>query len=142
VRRLRPAHARRPEGHGRSCHALLHDLIDRTLLDEQTTEAGHARSAGRRVSRRPLTRQLSTLDASFLHIETPEAPLHSVRRRVRRPVSRAGLIARLAGRMDEIPRYRQRVVGRPLALDARRGGLTSFDLGEHIVETRSAAAGR
>ena len=28
------------------CHALLHDLIDRTLLDEQTTEAGHA-SVGR-----------------------------------------------------------------------------------------------
>lgn len=88
------------------------------------------------MSRRPLATQLSTLDASFLHIETPEAPLHLGGVDVfDGPVSRAGLMARLAGRMDEIPRYRQRVVEAPLGLgNPFWEDAPAFDLNEHILE--------
>lgn len=86
--------------------------------------------------RRILSRRLSALDAFFLYIETPEAPLQIGGIDVfDGPLSRDRLVARLADRMDEIPRYRQRVVPAPFGLghpfweDA-----PGFDPGEHVSE--------
>lgn len=95
------------------------------------------------MSGRILSRRLSPLDAAFLHIETPEAPLHLGGVDVfDGPLSRAALVDRLAGRMDEIPRYRQRVVpaslglGHPSWEDA-----PDFDLRNHVHETTVGAPG-
>jgi diacylglycerol O-acyltransferase len=93
---------------------------------------------------RVLNRRLSPLDASFLYIETPEAPMHIGGVEVfDGPLSRERLLARLADRIDAIPRYRQRVVPAPFGLghpcweDA-----PAFDLRDHVLETTLGPPGR
>jgi diacylglycerol O-acyltransferase len=66
--------------------------------------------------------RLSALDASFLAVEGPEAPMHvgwvalfDPPERGPRPASRE-LLEHIASRMDRAPRYRQRLADVPLAL--------------------------
>jgi WS/DGAT/MGAT family acyltransferase len=89
------------------------------------------------------SRRLTTLDASFLYMERPEAPLNIGAVQVfDGPLSRQELVPRLRRVVGRLPRYRQRVVGAPLGL-----GLPfweddpAFDVGSHLVETSIAAPG-
>jgi WS/DGAT/MGAT family acyltransferase len=84
------------------------------------------------------SRRLSTLDASFLYMETPEAPLNIGAVQVfDGPLSREAFVQRLRWCLDGLPRYRQRVVDAPLGL-----GLPfweddpAFDVSSHVLEIR------
>lgn len=89
------------------------------------------------MSARALARRLSPLDAAFLYIETPEAPLHLGGVDVfDGPLSREALVDRIAGRISEIPRYRQRVVPEPFGLGHPSWeDAPDFDVRNHVLET-------
>ena len=92
---------------------------------------------------RALSRRLAPLDAAFLSIETPEAPLHiggvSV---IDGDVTAAQLATRLASRLGEIPRYLQRLAPAPLGIGHPAWEADpDFDIRQHIVETRLRAPG-
>jgi WS/DGAT/MGAT family acyltransferase len=95
------------------------------------------------VTDRALSRRLTALDAAFLSIETPEAPLHiggvSV---IDGDVTAAQLAARLTARLAEIPRYVQRLVPAPLGIGQPAWEADpSFAIGDHVVESRLAVPG-
>jgi WS/DGAT/MGAT family acyltransferase len=79
--------------------------------------------------------RLSPLDASFLHIENDENLMHigSVGVFEGPPPEQQDMLAMIAGRLPEVPRYRQRVrmvpfdLGRPVWVDD-----THFDLAYHV----------
>jgi diacylglycerol O-acyltransferase len=66
--------------------------------------------------------RLSALDASFLAVERPQAPMHVGWVAQFDPPERGGpptfaeLFAHIAGRLERAPRYRQRLAGVPLGL--------------------------
>ena len=87
---------------------------------------------------RALSRRLAPLDAAFLYLETPEAPLHiggvSL---IDGDMPAADLAARLVARLDEIPRYLQRLVPAPLGVGHPAWEADSaFDIRRHVLETR------
>jgi diacylglycerol O-acyltransferase / wax synthase len=95
------------------------------------------------VADRALSRRLAPLDAAFLAIETPEAPLHiggvSI---IDGDVRAAQLAARLTSRLDEIPRYLQRLVPAPLGIGHPAWEADpNFDIHQHIVQTELARPG-
>jgi diacylglycerol O-acyltransferase / wax synthase len=92
--------------------------------------------------------RLSALDASFLAVETPAAPMHVGWVAVFDPPERGPrpgfdeLFEHIAGRLGRAPRYRQRLAGVPLALhdpvwvdDAR------FDASAHLLPADGADVG-
>ncbi len=84
--------------------------------------------------------RLSAVDASFLHLESPEAHMHvgwssicSAPAGAERPTIEA-LRARAASRMQQVPRCRQRLLLAPLGLgEPRWVDDTRFDLTAHVV---------
>ncbi|MFN0093683.1 MAG: WS/DGAT/MGAT family O-acyltransferase [Dehalococcoidia bacterium] len=85
-----------------------------------------------------LNRRMTSMDASFLYFEGPQTPLHiGSTSPLDGHLSREELITHMAGRMERIPRYRQRAgfdtfnVGHPVWEDD-----PEFDLGRHIEERR------
>ena len=95
------------------------------------------------MSSQPLAHRLSSLDAAFLYLETPEAPLHiggvSV---LDGDVTAASYARLLDARLGEIPRYLQRIgppphgLGHPLWEED-----PAFDVHRHVLETRLDAPG-
>jgi WS/DGAT/MGAT family acyltransferase len=88
------------------------------------------------VAARVLGRRLAPLDAAFLYLERPEAPLHiggvSV---IDGEVTGEALAARLGSRLEEIPRYRQRVVPAPLGIGHPAWETDpAFDVRRHVIE--------
>ena len=64
-----------------------------------------------------LSHRLSTLDATFLYVERPHAPMHIGSVNVYEGyLSREDVIETLAARMHLLPRYRQRVVFAPFGI--------------------------
>jgi len=87
---------------------------------------------------------LSPLDTAFLRLESAAAPLHIASLAVFAgpPPTLAELIGLLASRLDQLPRYRQRVVeaplslGRPVWVDD-----PDFELARHVHAVRVPAPG-
>ena len=95
------------------------------------------------VTARALSRRLGSLDAAFLSIETPEAPLHiggvSI---IGGDVTAERLASRLTARLGEIPRYVQRLVSAPLGIGHPAWEADpDFDIRQHVVEARLGAPG-
>ena len=91
-----------------------------------------------------MPQRLSSLDASFLVVETPTAPMHVGWAAVFDPPERRprpsfeDLRAHIAARLDRAPRYRQRLATVPFGLhepvwvdDA------DFAIGKHVLQTRA-----
>jgi diacylglycerol O-acyltransferase len=87
--------------------------------------------------------RLSAVDASFLRVESPTAHMHvGWRSVVDRPpgmarLDAAALRARIAARLDLVPRFRQRIVGVPLGMtEPVWADDPEFDVDRHVHELR------
>ncbi len=82
-----------------------------------------------------LSRRLTSLDASFLYLERPNAPLHvGAVYTFARPLDHERLCAYVSERLPAIPRYRQRVVTVPLHLGHPRWEPDpDFDIRRHVA---------
>jgi WS/DGAT/MGAT family acyltransferase len=89
--------------------------------------------------------RLTRLDASFLHVETPNAHMHvawaallSPHGERPRPSVRA-LRAAVAGRLPLLPRFRQRILTDPLGVaDPRWADDPGFDIRRHVTRLGTA----
>ncbi|HEX6419489.1 MAG TPA: wax ester/triacylglycerol synthase family O-acyltransferase [Acidimicrobiales bacterium] len=97
------------------------------------------------------TDKLTALDASFLWFEHPDAPVHvgAVATFEAGPLLDAGgdlrigdIRARVAARLDALPRLRRRLAPVPFELDRPRWvDDTDFDIAAHVKEVRAPAPG-
>ena len=85
-----------------------------------------------------LRQRMTSMDASFLYFERPEAPLHiGSTTVVEGELSREALVGHMASRLHRIPRYRQIAsfdrlnIGHPLWEED-----PNFDPMRHVIETR------
>src|SRR5205085_4361475 len=95
-----------------------------------------------RAEGREMSTRLSTLDSSFLEVESPSAHMHVGWAALFRPPLQAGrptfreVRSHIAGRMGRAPRYRQRLapvpfdVSDPVWVDDE-----AFDVGRHVRHT-------
>jgi len=85
--------------------------------------------------------RLAALDAAFLDLETPRAPLHVgwTLRFEGRPPSRAALRRHLAGRLDRVPRFRR--VVRSTAAGLAWVDDPGFDVAHHVDAVHLPAPG-
>ncbi|HEX2102739.1 MAG TPA: wax ester/triacylglycerol synthase family O-acyltransferase [Solirubrobacteraceae bacterium] len=89
--------------------------------------------------------RLSALDAAFLDLDRPAAPLHVgwTLRLDGRPPSVAALRRQIDARLDRVPRFRRRVVRPPLGLgDPQWADDPAFDVARHVHALRLGAPGR
>jgi diacylglycerol O-acyltransferase / wax synthase len=83
----------------------------------------------------PTIDRLSGLDAAFLDLDSPQAPLHVgwTIRVAGRPPSLSALRRHVEGRLDHVPRFRRRVVRPRLGLgDAHWVDDPGFDVARHV----------
>jgi diacylglycerol O-acyltransferase / wax synthase len=81
----------------------------------------------------PTIDRLSGLDAAFLDLDSPQAPLHVgwTVRVTGRPPSLSALRRHVAGRLEYVPRFRRHVV-RPRFGDAHWADDPAFDVARHV----------
>jgi diacylglycerol O-acyltransferase len=81
----------------------------------------------------PTIDRLSGLDAAFLDLDSPQAPLHVgwTIRVAGRPPSPSALRRHVEGRLEHVPRFRRRVV-RPRLGDAHWADDPGFDVANHV----------
>jgi diacylglycerol O-acyltransferase / wax synthase len=93
----------------------------------------------------PTIDRLSGLDAAFLDLDSPHAPLHVgwTIRVAGRPPSLSALRRHIEGRLEHVPRFRRRVVRPRLGLgDAHWADDPGFDVARHVhAVTLAAPAG-
>jgi diacylglycerol O-acyltransferase / wax synthase len=92
----------------------------------------------------PRPDRLSALDAAFLDLDSPAAPLHVgwTLRLNGRPPSLGALRRHVEARLDRVPRFRRRVVRPPLGLgDPHWADDPLFDVAHHVHGLRLAAPG-
>jgi diacylglycerol O-acyltransferase / wax synthase len=93
----------------------------------------------------PTIDRLSGLDAAFLDLDSPQAPLHVgwTIRVAGRPPSLSALRRHVEGRLEHVPRFRRRVVRPRLGLgDAHWADDPGFDIARHVhAVTLAAPAG-
>jgi diacylglycerol O-acyltransferase len=83
----------------------------------------------------PTIDRLSGLDAAFLDLDSPQAPLHVgwTIRVAGRPPSLSALRRHIEGRLEHVPRFRRRVVRPRLGLgDAHWADDPAFDVARHV----------
>ena len=88
--------------------------------------------------------RLSALDAAFLDLDSDTAPLHVgwTMRLDGRPPALDALRTHVAARLGRVPRFRRRVVRPPLGIgDPIWADDSSFDIADHVVESRVAPPG-
>lgn len=97
----------------------------------------------------PKTQKLTALDASFLHLEGPNTPMHIGGAAIfeKSPLGTGkklyeGLIRAIEPRLDLMPRYRQKLAFVPLKLDLPVWvDDEDFDIRRHVVHAHLAAPG-
>jgi diacylglycerol O-acyltransferase len=113
-------------------------------LRESGPHLHHRRTAFREHRAVLRADRLSALDAAFLDLDRPAAPLHvgwTLRLDGRAP-SLAALRRQIDGRLDRVPRFRRRVVRPPLGLgDPQWADDPSFDVARHVQVLRATAPG-
>ncbi len=97
----------------------------------------------------PNTQKLTALDASFLHLETPNTPMHIGGVAICEPSPLGtgrdlyeGLIRAIEPRLDMMPRYRQKLAFVPLKLDLPVWvDDEQFDIRKHVLRSHLPSPG-